>query len=171
MFDSCVTPGNAPSAARTRDTAMSGGRRELLRWGGKLAALAITGLLPGGWAFAAKDGVRPGAGSMSDALSAWGSVPASASQILLKIPEVAENGAAVPVSVESSLPGPLEILILVESNPIPLAARFTIPEGTDPFVSLRIKLAESSRVHAVVRAGGRVYATARETQVTVGGCG
>jgi len=164
--------GALPSAAALREgTAVSSERRALLRRGSKLAALAITGLVPGGWAFAAKNETAAGAGSVSDLLRAANGSAAGASQIILKIPEIAENGAAVPVSVESLLPGTSEILILVEANPIPLAARFTIPEGTDAFVSLRIKLAESSRVQAVVKAAGKVYSSVTETQVMVGGCG
>jgi sulfur-oxidizing protein SoxY len=64
-----------------------------------------------------------------------------------------------------------EIFVVVEANPNPLCVRFTIPEGTEPFVSTRIKMAESSRIYAVVRADGKLYAAARATNVTVGGCG
>lgn len=146
-------------------------RRVLLQRGGTLAALAACGLLTGRAARAADDELLFSAASMGEALEALGSVPTSDAQIVLTAPDRAENGAIVPVTVESRLPGTQDIFIVVEANPNPMVVRFTVPEGTDPWVSTRIKMAESSKVYAIVRAGGRLHAVSRDTQVTVGGCG
>src|SRR5256885_1947487 len=72
-------------------------------------------------------------------------------------PGIAENGAVVPVSVESALPKTQMIAILVEKNPNTLSADFEIPEGTDPFVTTRVKMAETSNIYALVKADGKYY--------------
>jgi sulfur-oxidizing protein SoxY len=146
-------------------------RRHLLQQGGVFAALAACGGLTARDARAAEDELAFGASSVHEALEALGSVPSAGAQILLTLPELAENGAVVPVTVESRLPGTHDIFIVVEANPNPMVVRFTIPEGTEAWVSTRIKMAESSTVYAIVRAEGRLYATSRDTRVTVGGCG
>lgn len=146
-------------------------RREFLAGAGGLAALFAMGLLPGREALAAEEEYAFNAPSLREALRALGGIPASGSDVVLTIPDVAENGAVVPVSVECSLPGTTEIFIVVEANPNPLVVRFTIPEGTEPFVSTRIKMAATSNVCAVVRADGRLYSASKSTAVTIGGCG
>ena len=108
---------------------------------------------------------------MDEALKALGGIPAVESQIVFTLPELVENGAVVPVSVESKLRGTSEIFIVVEANPNPMAARFTIPEGTEPFVATRIKVAQTCSVFALVRAEGKLYSASRLTKVTIGGCG
>ena len=90
--------------------------------------------------------------------------------IRIRVPDQVEDGSAVPVAVESSLPDTREILIMVEKNPIPLAARFRIPEGTEPRIWTRIKMAESGTIRAIVRAGDRVHARSADTRITLGGC-
>lgn len=152
-------------------------RREVLKRGGLLAALASGGLLAGraaqaaGNALAFEEELAVGAASMDEALKALGGIPAVESQIVFTLPELVENGAVVPVSVESKLRGTREIFIVVEANPNPMAARFTIPEGTEPFVATRIKVAQTCSVFALVRAEGRLYSASRLTKVTIGGCG
>jgi sulfur-oxidizing protein SoxY len=146
-------------------------RRNLLQQGGVFAALAACGLLSARDARAAADELAFGASSMDDALEALGSVRSASAQIVLSLPDLAENGAVVPVTVESLLPGTQDIFIVVEVNPNPMVVRFTIPPGTDAWVSTRIKMAETSTVYAIVRAEGRLYSACRDTQVTVGGCG
>ena len=86
-------------------------------------------------------------------------------------PEIAENGAVVPVAVESKIPKTESISILVEKNPSSLTASFTIPPGTDPMVSTRVKMGETSMVHALIKADGKYYVASREIKVTLGGCG
>ena len=146
-------------------------RRDLLKRAGVFAALAAGGLLTAREARAAEDALVFGAASMREALDALGSVPTSGAQIVLTVPELAENGAVVPVTVESLLPGTHDIFIVVEANPNPMVVRFTIPQGTDAWVSTRIKMAESSIVYAIVRADGQLSSACRDTRVTVGGCG
>jgi sulfur-oxidizing protein SoxY len=109
--------------------------------------------------------------TVDDVLRAIGGLKAAGAAVDLDLPDAIENGALVPISVTSHLPATREILIVVEANPNPLVARFVIPDGTEPFIALRIKVAESCRVHAVVRAGGGHYAATQATQVTIGGCG
>ena len=77
----------------------------------------------------------------------------------------------VKIAVTSNLPKTQEIYILVEKNPNPLTATFTIPDGTEPYVSVRAKMGQSTNVFAVVKADGKLYSTSRETKVTLGGCG
>ena len=86
-------------------------------------------------------------------------------------PEIAENGAVVPISVTSTVPGTEWIAVLIAKNPNTLAAAFDIPSGTDPSISTRVKMGQSSDVHALVRAGGKYYIATREVKVTLGGCG
>ena len=90
--------------------------------------------------------------------------------VTLEVPAVADNGAFVPVTVSSALPGTREILLLVDGNPQPVAARFVIPAGTEPFVATRIRMAASGTVHAAVRTDDGVFVAMRSVQVTVGGC-
>ncbi len=90
--------------------------------------------------------------------------------IVLDVPSVAEDGALVPLSVASSLPGTREIVILVDVNPHPVAARFVIPEGTDAFAATRIRMARSGTVLAAVRTNAGLFFTSRSAQVGVGGC-
>ncbi len=92
-------------------------------------------------------------------------------KVTLEAPEIAENGAVVPVSVSTSLPGVAAISILVPENPFALAASYTIADGTMPSVGCRLKMAKTSNVVAIVEAGGKLYATSKEVKVTLGGCG
>ena len=86
-------------------------------------------------------------------------------------PDIAENGALVPVTVTSSIPNTESIAILVDKNPNTLAANFTILPGMDPFISTRVKMGQTSDVYALVKADGRYYYAKKEIKVTIGGCG
>lgn len=97
--------------------------------------------------------------------------PLPSTAIELDLPRIAEDGGVVPVTVESRIPGTDRVLLFVERNPVPLAAVFDFAAGTDPFVSLRIRVAESCEVLAVARSGGRYHVTRRAVRVVVGGCG
>ena len=146
-------------------------RRQLLFSGGLSAALVGCGLFSPQVLWAMNGEISFNAVSIADALRSMGAIQAVPAQLILRVPEVAEDGALVPVSVESLLPGAQEIFIVVDVNPDPLAAQFNVPAGTEPFVATRIKLAGDSTVYAVVRAEGRIYSTSRAMKVTVGGCG
>jgi len=119
--------------------------------------------------------VRPDAAFAAKALDAvyagLGGTPEESSEITFLTPEIAENGAVVPVNVSSKIAGTDQIAIVVELNPNPLVAVFMIPDGTEPAVQTRVKVAQTCKLHALVRANGKWYSTSRETKVTLGGCG
>jgi sulfur-oxidizing protein SoxY len=147
-------------------------RREALQRGAALALLVSCGWSPSRSALAAGAGEAAfEATSLDDALRALGGTPVGDAGILLDVPELVENGAVVPVSVTSRVAGTQEISIVVELNPYPLIARFVIPEGTEPQVFTRVKMAQSGSVLAVVRAQGRLYSASKVTRVLLGGCG
>ena len=107
-----------------------------------------------------------------DALKSIGAASvADSDQIQLKAPEIAENGAIVPVEITSRIPGTQTIYIIADKNPQPLVAIFDITSGMEPFISTRIKMGESSKVRVLVKAGGKFYVTTQEVKVTIGGCG
>lgn len=145
-------------------------RRTLLKCG--LILVAIAGL-PRVLLAAAWPQKTFSATSASDALkSLLGTdVTTQSDQIELKVPEIAENGAVVPVSIKTSLENVESISIVVKNNPRPMVATFEIPSGTLPKISGRIKMGETSDVMAVVKTSNGIYSTAREVKVTIGGCG
>lgn len=108
---------------------------------------------------------------MQEVLQALGGTPSANPGIELSLPDFTENGALVPVSVTSKLPGTEEIAIVVESNPFPLVVRFAMSPDTEPSISTRVRLAQSGSVLAVVKAEGKLYSAVGQTKVTVGGCG
>ena len=101
----------------------------------------------------------------------YGKAAEPSDKVTLDAPEIAENGAVVPVSVSSTLPNVTGIAILVLDNPNTLAAAYKIPEGTQASVANRLKMAKTSKVVAVVESGGKLYSASKEVKVTVGGCG
>jgi sulfur-oxidizing protein SoxY len=92
-------------------------------------------------------------------------------KIKLDAPEIAENGAVVPVSVTTTLDDVTSISFVVPENPNPLAAYYRLPPGTMPSVANRLKMAKTSNVIVIVEAAGKLYSTTREVKVTIGGCG
>jgi len=91
--------------------------------------------------------------------------------IKIKVPDIAENGAVVPVTVTSTLKGIESISLLVSNNATPLIANFALPENAEAFVSTRIKMGKSSDVIALAKVGNKLYRAAAEVKVTIGGCG
>jgi sulfur-oxidizing protein SoxY len=91
--------------------------------------------------------------------------------IEIKIPLIAENGAVVPITVSSRLPDIRTISIFVAKNPVPLAARFELSPDLDPFVSARLKMAETSDVIAIAETNSGLYSARQRVKVTIGGCG
>ena len=152
-------------------------RRTVLKAGGGmglLGVLAAMGLLPAGETMAQQqwNSAAFGARSFADAVKALGgAAPTENKGIQITAPDIAENGLVVPVGVTSNIPKTESIAIMVEKNPNLLSAVFNIPSGTDPFVSTRVKLAESTDVYALVKADGKYYFTKKEIKVTLGGCG
>ncbi|MBI2313355.1 MAG: thiosulfate oxidation carrier protein SoxY [Betaproteobacteria bacterium] len=151
-------------------------RRALLKGGtaaGTVAVAIAAGLmrpsqvLAAEWNKAAFD-----AKSVSDALKGIGAAsPADSKDILIKAPDIAENGAVVPVEVTSRIAGTQTIAIIAEKNPQPLAASFDLSNGAEGYVHVRLKMGQSSNVKVVVNAGGKHYTAAKEVKVTIGGCG
>ncbi len=92
-------------------------------------------------------------------------------KVTLDVPEIAENGAVVPVSVSTTLPNVTRITILVPENPSALAASYKLADGAMPSVGCRLKMAKTSNVVAVVESDGRLYSASKEVKVTLGGCG
>jgi len=111
--------------------------------------------------------------AIAEARKALGAADAAQSDQIsfVQTPEIAENGAVVPIGIASAVPKTDAIAVLIEKNPNPLAAVFEIPPGTEPAVSTRVKMAQTSNVYALVRADGRYYFASKEIKVTLGGCG
>lgn len=110
--------------------------------------------------------------SLADVMKSLGAAGAAESKdILITAPDIAENGAVVPIAVTSKLPNTEQISIVAEKNPFPLAATFDVSAGGEGYVSARIKMGQTSDVWAVVKAGGRYYTARKEVKITVGGCG
>ncbi|MFT5658993.1 MAG: sulfur-oxidizing protein SoxY [Gammaproteobacteria bacterium] len=97
--------------------------------------------------------------------------PEESASVILKAPDIAENGAVVPIGIESSIPGITRIVVLVEENPSPMVASFNLGEGARADISTRIKMGKTSDVIALVEANGKVYAARKNVKVTIGGCG
>jgi sulfur-oxidizing protein SoxY len=101
----------------------------------------------------------------------FGQSATSSDRVKLKIPDIAENGAVVPVTVSTDLEGVESISVVVDNNPTPLAASFNLSRRSRPMIAVRIKMGESSKVRALVKAGGNLYVTSKDVKVTIGGCG
>lgn len=148
-------------------------RRTFLQWAGGLAALAATGLLRPVQAWAAgwnKAGFESKAAN--DVLKSLGATnPVESKDIAITAPDIAENGAVVPVAVTSRIANTQQISIVAEKNPFPLAATFDVAAGGEGYVSTRIKMGQTSDVWAVVKADGKHYLARKEIKITVGGCG
>jgi sulfur-oxidizing protein SoxY len=152
--------------------------RRLLLQGAGLVALFGLGNMPFGAApaRAAANDKYPEAAfkqkSDADAIHAlYGKTAEASDKVKLDAPEIAENGAVVPVSVAATLDGVTSIAFFVSENPNALAAAYKIPAGTMPSVANRLKMQKTSNVIAIVEAGGKLFSATKEVKVTVGGCG
>lgn len=102
----------------------------------------------------------------------WGSATlVSTDQVKMEAPDIAENGAVVPISIDANETGITGAALLARHNPYSLACAYEIPEGTSPAISSRLKLARTTEVITAVKAGGKLYATSKQVKVTLGGCG
>jgi sulfur-oxidizing protein SoxY len=151
-------------------------RREMLTRSAQVAGmLASLGMMPelahaqaAGYNTAAFD-----AKTMADLMKALGgAVPVESKDVTITGPDIAENGAVVPVGAATSLPGVKRLLLLVEKNPAMLSAMFDVSDAVEPNFSTRVKMGQSSNVFAVaMMADGKVLYAAKEIKVTLGGCG
>ncbi|MEY4751210.1 MAG: hypothetical protein RIQ60_3424 [Pseudomonadota bacterium] len=151
---------------------MQSRRDMLVRSAGVAGLLAGLGLLPeaaqAAWSQAAFD-----AKTMAEAMKALGSaVPVESKDVTMTGPDIAENGAVVPVGVSTSLPGVKRLLVLVEKNPSILTAAFDVSDAVEANFSTRVKMGQSSNVYAVaIMADGKALFSGKEIKVTLGGCG
>jgi sulfur-oxidizing protein SoxY len=153
---------------------MNDQRRDFIKAAGSLGVLAAAGGLSlpasaqqGAWNKAAFE-----AKNLQEVLKSLGGSTATESKdISITAPDIAENGAVVPVGVTSKVPGTQGVYILVDKNPNALAASFAIPQGTEANVATRIKMGQTSNVLALVKANNQFYVTTKEVKVTLGGCG
>ena len=107
-----------------------------------------------------------------DALKGLGIAGATPSKDLqIEAPEIAENGAVVPIEITSGVAGTSALIVMIEKNPFPLTARFDFKEGALPFVKLNVKMGETSDVRVLAEAAGKYYTATKEIKVTIGGCG
>ena len=148
-------------------------RRELLSHSAKVAALLATiGLLPQ-IAHAAYNTAAFEAKTMAELMKLLGgSAPTESKEVTITGPDIAENGAVVPVGVSTALPGVKRLLVLVEKNPSVMSAMFEVSDAVDANFSTRVKMGQSSNVYAVAMMGdGKVLFAQKEVKVTLGGCG
>jgi sulfur-oxidizing protein SoxY len=138
---------------------------------GTVAVAVAAGLLKPTLAMAVAPRSAFDAKTVADAMSGLGSAPSDSKDITVKAPDIAENGAVVPVEITSNIPGTTAIAIVAEKNTTPLVAQFDLMGGTEGFISTRIKMGSTALVRAVVTAGGKNYTAAKEVKVTIGGCG
>lgn len=140
---------------------------------GTLGVAMGAGLLLPTRALAAWPDQAFGQKKLDDALSSLlgSSEMAESADIKIKAPEIAENGAVVPVTVTAGMPGVESITIAAPNNPAPLVASFDLAEGAHGYASTRIKMGKSGDVVAVVKAGGKLYTAKKSVKVTIGGCG
>jgi len=150
---------------------MNNTRRVALKTTGAFATLVSLGIVTQSQAQAAVDHASFQVKTLADALKAIGGTAANSDQVSVVSPDIAENGAVVPVGATSKLPNTTEMYLIVEKNPTPLAAGFMIPAGTAADVQTRLKMGQSTNVVAVVKADGKLFSATKETKVTLGGCG
>ncbi|MBA4176531.1 MAG: thiosulfate oxidation carrier protein SoxY [Leptothrix sp. (in: Bacteria)] len=148
-------------------------RREVISHSVTVAGLLATaGLLPS-QAHAAFNAAAFEAKTMAELVKQLGgSAPAESKSVTVTAPDIAENGAVVPIGVSSSLPGVKRLLLLVEKNPSVLSAMFDVTDAVEANFSTRVKMGQSSNVYAVaMMADGKVLFAGKEVKVTLGGCG
>ena len=144
-------------------------RRLFIRFLGVVAGVVLLPLR----AFAARPGAAFDSTTTDDALNElYGtSDTVETDKIRIKAPDIAENGAIVPITVKFDIANAESVAIIAENNPAPLTASFALSEHSGGLVSTRIKMGETSPVHAVIKAGDTVYRATKEVKVTIGGCG
>lgn len=155
---------------------MNNQRRNVLKSGSGaalLSVLAAAGIIRPGMAFADWNKAAFEAKSMADTLKALGAgSPAESKDVQVTGPDIAENGAVVPVGAATTLPGVKKLLLLVEKNPSVLAAVFNVSDAVEANFNTRVKMGQSSNVYAVaMMADGKVLFAQKEIKVTLGGCG
>jgi sulfur-oxidizing protein SoxY len=111
--------------------------------------------------------------NLADVVKALGAgAPAESKDITLTAPDIAENGAVVPLGAATTIAGARRVLLLVEKNPNALAGAFDVSDGVDANFATRVKMGQTSNVYAVVlTADNKAFFAQKEVKVTLGGCG
>jgi len=140
---------------------------------GMLGVAAGAGLLTPQMVLAAWPKAAFSAKKVDDAMEAtFGSSSAGESgDIKIKAPDIAENGAVVPITISTGMPGVETMAVFIEKNPAPLACSYDLGSTTQGFVSCRVKMGKTSDLIAVVKSGGKLYSAKKTVKVTIGGCG
>lgn len=151
-------------------------RRVALKAGSGMAVLVAAlaaGLVRPGFAFAQEwNKAAFDTKNIAETMKAMGGTsPVESKDIQIQAPDIAENGAVVPITITSNIPKTQSISVLIEKNPNTLTASFDIPEGTDAYVQTRVKMGQTSLVTALVKADGKYFFVNKEVKVTLGGCG
>ncbi len=151
-------------------------RRDMLSRSAQVGAmLAAAGLLPGiaQAQAAAYNAEAFSAKTMADLMKALGAAaPTESKDVTVTGPDIAENGAVVPIGAATSLAGVKRLLMLVEKNPTMLSAMFDVTDAVDANIATRVKMGQSSNVIAVAMMNdGKVLFAQKEVKVTLGGCG
>jgi sulfur-oxidizing protein SoxY len=148
-------------------------RRDMLSRSVRVATLLATVSMLPALAQAAYNRSAFDAKNMAELMKALGAgSPTESKDVTVTGPDIAENGAVVPIGVATALPGVKRMLVLVEKNPMILSAMFDVTDAVEPSFSIRVKMAQSSNVYAVAMMNdGRVFFAQREVKVTLGGCG
>jgi sulfur-oxidizing protein SoxY len=160
----------------TTDNGFPATRRLILQGAGAIVLAGLGSISLGQAVFAAANGKYPEdafkqKGAADAIKSLYGRTAEPSDKIKLDAPEIAENGAVVPISVSTTLTEVTSISFLASENPNALAAVYRIPPGTLPNVANRLKMAKTCDVIVIVEAGGKLYSATKEVKVTVGGCG
>jgi sulfur-oxidizing protein SoxY len=149
-------------------------RREMISHSATVAAmLAAVGFMPGLAQAAGYETAAFAAKSLAELTKALGvGTPTESKDVTITGPDIAENGAVVPVGAASALPGVKRLLLLVEKNPSMLAAMFDVTDAIEANITTRVKMGQSSDVYAVaIMNDGKVLFARKEIKVTLGGCG
>lgn len=145
-------------------------RRRLMQTSALMGLMVSAGLISRAEA-AAWNKAAFEAKSVDDVAKALGGgAPQKSDDVILRAPDIAENGAVVPVGVETKLKA-TEMAILVEKNPNAMAAMFVIPAGAEAFAATRVKMGQTSNVYALAKVDGKWLMASKEVKVTLGGCG
>lgn len=150
-------------------------RRNFLQIGAVLSFAVMTGVLTAQEAMAAETQWNKELFEATDnegvfkALGAKG--PEKSDKVKLVAPDIAENGAVVPVSLSTDLENVTMMAFLIPENPNTMTGVFTIPEGTEPNIATRVKMAKTSDIYGLVKSGDKYYLAQKEVKVTLGGCG
>lgn len=151
-------------------------RRLLLKGAGAssalLAAISAGALRPGEVLAAEWNAAAFDAKNIAGALAGMGIVnPIESADVILKAPDIAEDGAVVPIEVSSNVANTQKLSIFIDKNPTALTAHFDLTGGALPSLALRVKMQQTSKIRVVAHADGGFYFAAKEVKVTMGGCG